>query len=193
MEAIMKDKRTRIIEACAECVNTSGFKKASLQDICEKAGVAKGLVYYYFKDKEELMYQTYLYYVEKMKLYFSSDTSKIDDIFEMISYSVRAKAAFFKDYPPAWKFMALAKECDNKQIQEYNDTSSEDLLSRMWSQIDTSRVKEDVDLNSILKMSGLIAESLISKIDKNTDIDSLMKEYDSYLETFKKITYKEEK
>lgn len=188
----MKDKRTRILEACAECVNTSGFKKASVQDICKEAGVAKGLAYYYFKDKEELMYQTYLYYVEKMKLYFSGDTSSIDDIFDMVSYSVRAKATFFKDYPPAWKFMALSKDCDNKQIQEYNDTTSEDLLSRMWSQIDTSKVKDDADLNSILKMLGLIAESLLTKIQENTDVDSLMKEYDSYLETFKKITYKEE-
>ena len=188
----MKDKPTRIVEACAECVNISGFKKTSVQDICEKAGVAKGLVYYYFKDKEEMMYQTYLYYVEKMKLYFSGDTSNIDDIFDMVSYSVRSKAKFFKDFPPAWKFMALSKESNNKKIREYNDTTSEDLLSKMWKQIDTSKYKGAADLNLILKMLGLIAESLISKIDKNTDINSLMKEYDSYLETFKKITYKEE-
>ena len=192
MEAIMKDKRTRILEACAECVNVSGFKKTSIQDICNKAGVAKGLAYYYFEDKNELMYQTYLYYVTKMKLYFSRDASNIDDTFDMVSYSVRSKATFCKDFPSAWKFMALSKDCNNRKIKEYNDTTSEDLLSKMWSQIDTSRVKDEVDLNSILKMLGLIAESLLTKIHSETDIDSLMKEYDSYLETFKKITYKEE-
>ena len=51
------DTRERILAAATECFNANGFKRASIGLIAEKAGVAKGTIYLYAKDKSDLYYQ----------------------------------------------------------------------------------------------------------------------------------------
>ena len=50
------DKRKRLLEAAYNCFKDKGFAHTSISDICEKAEVAKGTFYLYFKDKEEIIH-----------------------------------------------------------------------------------------------------------------------------------------
>lgn len=47
--------RENIIESAKKVISEKGFKEASIQDITEKAGVAKGTFYTYFKTKEDII------------------------------------------------------------------------------------------------------------------------------------------
>ena len=47
--------RENIIETAKKVISEKGFKEASIQDITQKAGVAKGTFYTYFKTKEEII------------------------------------------------------------------------------------------------------------------------------------------
>jgi AcrR family transcriptional regulator len=47
--------REHLVEAAKQVIALKGFKDASIQDITEKAGVAKGSFYTYFKSKEEIV------------------------------------------------------------------------------------------------------------------------------------------
>ena len=47
--------RENIIESAKKVISEKGFKEASIQDITQKAGVAKGTFYTYFKTKEEII------------------------------------------------------------------------------------------------------------------------------------------
>ena len=47
--------RENLIEAAKKVISIKGFKEASIQDITEEAGVAKGTFYTYFKTKEEIV------------------------------------------------------------------------------------------------------------------------------------------
>ena len=49
------DKRTRILDALQELLREGRAGTASVMDIAKKAGIAKGGMYYYFKDKEEAL------------------------------------------------------------------------------------------------------------------------------------------
>ena len=49
------DRRRQILDAAVKVFATSGFHGARVGDIAEEAGVAYGLVYHYFKSKEELL------------------------------------------------------------------------------------------------------------------------------------------
>lgn len=49
-----KDKRALILSAAFEEFSQSGFAAARLEDVAKRAGVAKGTIYLYFKDKEAL-------------------------------------------------------------------------------------------------------------------------------------------
>lgn len=45
------------MDAALEVFSAKGFHASTIADIAQKAGVAKGLIYNYFKSKEDLLYQ----------------------------------------------------------------------------------------------------------------------------------------
>ena len=51
---IKKDKESAIFKAALKIVKQKGFHKARISDIAKEAGISYGLVYHYFKNKEEL-------------------------------------------------------------------------------------------------------------------------------------------
>lgn len=54
-EEIRLEKRELILETALEVFATNGFHGASISMIAQKAGIAKGLMYNYFKSKEDLL------------------------------------------------------------------------------------------------------------------------------------------
>lgn len=52
---IPQDRRNEFIEAARGLFNEKGFENTSVDDIVERIGVAKGLFYYYFDSKEEVL------------------------------------------------------------------------------------------------------------------------------------------
>lgn len=187
----MEIKREKIIKACAKAISISGFKKASIQDISKEAGVAKGLVYYYFKDKDNLIFESYLYYVGKIDEYFKREMFDTKDLFDMVEMTIKVKARFFKDYPEAKKFLELSLNCENKLIKEYNKKSSSNSKSYLDKNLDLSKFKKNVDMDEVLEMMSLIGQSLISNINSNSNIDELVKKCHSYFSILKKALYKE--
>ena len=51
---IKKDKESAIFKAALKIVKQKGFHKARISDIAKEASISYGLVYHYFKNKEEL-------------------------------------------------------------------------------------------------------------------------------------------
>ena len=50
----------RILKAAATCFNQKGFSGTSLKDVSRHLGLTDAALYYYVKNKEELVYQCYL-------------------------------------------------------------------------------------------------------------------------------------
>lgn len=53
-------QRHRILKAAATCFNLKGFRGTSLRDVSTHLGLTDAALYYYVKNKEELVYQCYL-------------------------------------------------------------------------------------------------------------------------------------
>jgi TetR/AcrR family fatty acid metabolism transcriptional regulator len=49
------DKRERILDAAIKVFARSGYHRARVSDIAREAGIAYGLVYHYFRNKEEIL------------------------------------------------------------------------------------------------------------------------------------------
>lgn len=49
------EKRQMIIDASIRCFAKNGYHKSRVSDIAEEAGIAYGLVYHYFENKEEIL------------------------------------------------------------------------------------------------------------------------------------------
>jgi TetR/AcrR family transcriptional regulator, fatty acid metabolism regulator protein len=51
----MADRRTELLEAAVRVFARKGFRTARVGDIAEEAGVAHGLLYHYFRSKDEVL------------------------------------------------------------------------------------------------------------------------------------------
>ena len=54
--ALSKEKQMRIINAGMEYFGKYGYKKAVTDDIANKAGISKGLLFHYFDNKKKFLY-----------------------------------------------------------------------------------------------------------------------------------------
>ena len=53
-------QRHRMLKAAATCFNQKGYSGTSLKDVSRHLGLTDAALYYYVKNKEELVYQCYL-------------------------------------------------------------------------------------------------------------------------------------
>ncbi|MEO0291296.1 MAG: TetR/AcrR family transcriptional regulator [candidate division WOR-3 bacterium] len=59
------ENKNKILESAISVFLEKGFYNARVEDIAEKAGIAKGTVYLYFKDKRDLFLSSIRYEIEK--------------------------------------------------------------------------------------------------------------------------------
>ncbi len=52
---VVEDRREQILEAALRVFARKGFDKATNKDIAHEAGITAGLIYHYFKSKEDLL------------------------------------------------------------------------------------------------------------------------------------------
>ena len=53
-------QRDRMLKAAASCFNAKGYSGTSLKDVADHLGLTDAALYYYVRNKEELVYQCYL-------------------------------------------------------------------------------------------------------------------------------------
>ena len=54
MQYRSEETRSKIIESAIKLFSNQGYNKASVDDICEDAGISKGAFYHHYKSKQEL-------------------------------------------------------------------------------------------------------------------------------------------
>jgi AcrR family transcriptional regulator len=52
---VVEDRREQIIEAALQVFAQKGFVRATNKDVAKQAGITPGLIYHYFKSKEDLL------------------------------------------------------------------------------------------------------------------------------------------
>jgi len=66
-ESKEREKRKRqILQAALATFSQKGYNRTVLDEIAQQAGVAKGTVYLYFKDKEDLFYQVLMFIIDSL-------------------------------------------------------------------------------------------------------------------------------
>ncbi len=49
------ERKLQIIQATLKCIAERGYHNLSMQDVANKAGLSKGIIHYYFENKQDLM------------------------------------------------------------------------------------------------------------------------------------------
>lgn len=78
-EEIREGKRRQILDAAIECFATTGYHAVTISEMATHAGISKGLMYNYFKSKDELLKSIFREVMNvMMQLIDPDDSGEID-------------------------------------------------------------------------------------------------------------------
>lgn len=90
-----KEKKDQIIEAAIREFARKGFSKTTINDIAKAAGIGKGTVYEYFSNKEEIVHETFRFFMHSMEPDFQAilisgvpAKEKLRQILDAFSHSI---------------------------------------------------------------------------------------------------------
>lgn len=89
----------KIVSSAIKEFNTHEFKAASLNRICENGHISKGIIYHYFKDKDDLYLTCVRRCFEELNAYCQSADLQYKTPKEGITQYLRIRMAFFQKYP----------------------------------------------------------------------------------------------
>ena len=193
------EKQNTIIDAALLCFGTNGYKKTSVSDIAAAAGISKALVFHYFGTKKAL----YLYLVDLCTHIIMNELDEkfdntVTDFFARIKLAANIEISAMKKHPAILSFLDSVYfenddevQADIKAILANNE--SESLRSKIaFEGTDTSKFKDDIDPKLVMKILTLLTDGYLSKMPKTgIDLDALCKEFDEYINLFKRNFYKE--
>lgn len=111
-EAIREESKTKILNAALRLFTTKGFEYTSINNIATEAGISKGLIYNYFKSKDELLDQTLLMIIGRLSEVFLPSL-EIEEPGKRLEYLIRTHFNLLIENPGFWKmFVGLSLQLD---------------------------------------------------------------------------------
>jgi len=77
-------RRGQIVRAATTVLGRQGYAETSLKDVAREAGVAPGLLHYYFESKQELLLEVVVALEREMTRDWQAAVSNVDDPLERI-------------------------------------------------------------------------------------------------------------
>jgi len=191
------EKQNIIINAALICFGTNGYKKASIGDIANTAGVSKALIFHYFGTKKAL----YLYLIELcLDIFVDTINEKFDssvtDFFDRIKLVTDIEISIMEKHPSMPSFLKSMYFENDEEVKDdikvmlAND-KGENLRNKLYEGIDTFKFKDDIEPKMVIRILGLLTDGYLSKIrGTGFDLDALLKEFDEYMNLFKRNFYK---
>lgn len=195
-----EEKRLRIINAGFEVFSRSPYKRASTDDIAAKAGISKGLLFYYFQNKKSLYLYLFDYAVDFVtKHVVDGPMLEITDFFELFEHAARRKYALLQVSPFILDFIMRAYYSKGEDVSDdisrrVTDAAAASYMT-YFTKIDFSKFKGDVEPTQIFKMLLWLGDGYLynrQRMNRPFDLDDLMEQFESWMALFKKISYKEE-
>ncbi|ABX42206.1 TetR/AcrR family transcriptional regulator [Lachnoclostridium phytofermentans] len=192
------EKQEHIINAALNAFGRNGYKKASIADIAKEAGIAKGMVMYYFGSKKNL----YLYLVNLSGKLLIEEIERgmdqsVTDFFDKIKMVSDIKIAMMKKHPAIISFLSsMFFETDEEVRDDIKAFISDGIKVRaekVFDGTDVSKFKDDVDPKLLNKFILWAGEGLTNDLHLNDNMDKVdvfIKDFYECLDFMKKYFYK---
>ena len=127
-EKKLKKKKEEIILSAVKIVNEKGYQGATMEEIAAELLMTKGSLYYYFKNKEDLIFQCHIVVLEQatleLKSIFNKEISNEQKLKLMITshiqYAIEKKETFNMIIKPEKTFQADQLEPILQKRNEYS-------------------------------------------------------------------------
>lgn len=197
------EKRDRIINAAIKEFAQKGYDNASTNEMVKEAGISKGLLFHYFKNKKQLFFFLfdYCYDLVADEFYKKVDLTE-RDFFKRIRQAVHIKMDLQTKYPDILNFIQEAFMQDSPEIKEEFDKKKQELnavnIGIIYDGIDLSKFRDDVDPQKILKIISWTFEKMSDEElfkakmvpGHKIDYEKVFLEAEEYFDIFIKCFYK---
>lgn len=195
-----EEKQLSIINAALEVFAKNDYKHAVTDEIAAKAGISKGLLFFYFKNKVTL----YMYLFEYSRhlleeAILDASFNHITDFFELLEYGALKKTKLLSKTPYIMDFCFRAFFSDNElitpDIRKSIQTVMDSTFSLYFSNIDMGKFREGIDPVQMLNMLTWMSQGYLysyKQMGISPSLDTIMKEFKEWSVMFRKIAYKEE-
>ena len=203
-EKLDESKKERILNAALAEFARNGYRKASTNEIVKEAGISKGILFHYFKDKLNLYRYLYDYAIQTlMNDLYGKLSSESSDFIERIMEITRAKGQLVLKHPELFRFIETAYLDDAEEARSYMDERTSLLLKeaqeKMLSGIDISKFKDGIDIPMAMQIitwtfDGYGKTVFTKAKAEGADIDyqRIFIESEKYLKLLKKMLYKDD-
>ena len=176
------------------------FKKTSADAIAKRAGVSKGLLFHYFKDKRELYLYLFQHAIDACMETFLASFQYFGerDFFLALEKGQEIKMDMVRRMPGLFRFVMQAYyERDSiltpklrKKLDDVLAQSTDQFLGRM----DLHKFKDGVDPKAVVRLLMLASEGMLAETGACTaeEINTLFGEYKNYADMLRRHLYKEE-
>lgn len=114
---VAAERKDQIVRATVECITKHGYHNFSMQDVARTAGVSKGIIHYYFLNKDDLMMSVLDRVAGDIESVLIEDMQAIDDpikkleIFMSVAFDVvRSTKEYYQVNMDFWTQINQKKE-----------------------------------------------------------------------------------
>ncbi|MCM3086958.1 TetR/AcrR family transcriptional regulator [Bhargavaea ginsengi] len=195
------NRQQEILKAAMQEFAENGFGKASTNRIVKNAGMSKGMLYYYFINKEDLFLDCIGYALEHMEQSLEDwiGTGK-EGFIERMARIAESKRIYFRQHPEISAFAAvifLSPEVP-PFFKERLEALMEEGTRKMFDGLDLSRFRGDLPPETLMRLVQWTFDGYAREAEERMraegvdtkDMDRYWDEFDMYLEAMKTIYYK---
>lgn len=195
-----EEKQLAVINGAMEVFGKNDYKRASTDLMAAKAGVSKGLLFYYFHNKKELYLFLYQYAARVMtEKIVGGKFLEITDFFELLRYGARSKAEILRKNPFILDFAVRAFYSDREEVSEtlrrVNMEMEEMMYRQYFARLDLYKFRETVEPMRVFKMLVWMADGYMHEQqmkERSLDVDELLEEFEVWMGMLRQLAYKEE-
>ena len=195
-----EEKQRQILDAAAEVFSREEYKRSSTDDIAARAGISKGLLFYYFKNKSNL----YLHVADHLRSLVERQLKReqlanITDFFDMLDYGAEEKLRIFQCQPWVLDLALRLYYATDKDVAAPLRRRFMEMLEEMWdvyfSHIDLGKFQPEINPRQVLDqliylIDGYLHQQMMT--GRKISMDALMAEYATWRKMLRQYAYKEE-
>ena len=185
---VAAERKDQIVRATVECITKHGYHNFSMQDVARAAGVSKGIIHYYFLNKDDLMMSVLdrvagdieSVLVEDMKSI--TDPAKKLEIFMSVSFDVvRSTKEYYQVNMDFWTQINQKKEVRqviSRHYAKFRDTCA-------------AVITEGIDADVFKKVNAHVYASFVISVIDGVSLqwlfDENVFEYEEMIKTSKDL------
>lgn len=195
-----EEKHRVILSAAMEVFAKYDYKKASTDLIATKAGISKGSLFYYFRNKKELYLCVYHYVLEIVtEELMDPELMKITDFYNFIIYASEKKMRLLEKYPYILDFSVRSFYSEKEEISDgIKSVTNQEIRNTFdiyFKDLELKKFKEGIDPRQIYRMLVWMIDGYMHEqrmYGRDIQMDLFRKEFFSWIRMFRNSTYREE-